>query len=214
MSDTEVRQPAGVEVFTSTGTDADALRAQLFKDAGGRELYFITMEPTEEGDITMYGYPRAAVMDLIYELAYPVIKLLDDGADVRVKSNRAVTDFFVIILSRRSGTYIGRHGKTLDAVETMVTHTVSRRFPRWVNISVDVDNYRRKQQNYLEHSVRRVIKDIERDHRERPLRGLQPKERRFVHSFLSGHPYLTTESRGESKERTLYILPRQDIREF
>jgi predicted RNA-binding protein YlqC (UPF0109 family) len=208
-----IRQPDGIEVFEGTGDDEDALRAKLYSDAKGRELFFIKMEPGEDGKFTMYGYPRTAVMDLIYEQAYPVIKILDDGAAIRVKSNRAVSDFFVIIQSRKSGTYIGRHGKTLDAVESLVAHTVSRRFPRWVSVTVDVDNYRRKQQMYLEQTVKRVMRDIERDHRERPIRGLLPKERKFVHSFLSGHPYLTTESRGDKKKRTLFIKPRDDIRE-
>jgi len=209
----ELRQPPGPVVFSATGTDIEALKQQLFKEAGGRELYYQEYD-AEGGETTLYGYPRTAVMDLIYSIAYPVIKLVDDRAIIKVKSNRAVTEFFIIIHTRRSGTYIGQHGMTLDALETLINHSVSRLFPRWVTLCLDVDKYRQKRQAYLEGLIRRVIREVERDHRERPLQGLLPKERKFVHQYFSEHPYLTTESRGKKNERTLFILPRDDIREI
>ena len=103
--------------------------------------------------------------------------------------------------------------ETLDSVETLVCHSVSLRFPRWVNVTVDVDNYRRKRQAYLEGLIKKVVRDVERDHRERPIFELLPKERKFVHQYFTDHPYLTTESRGESAQRTLFITPRKDIQE-
>lgn len=210
MSTVPTENTAGIELFQASGAGPDELREQLFKQAQGRELYFQDVTD-EDGALTVYGVPRTQVMDLIYEMCYPVVKLVDDRAVVKVKSNRAVTDFFVIIQTRRPANYIGKHGQTLDAVETLVGFLVSKRFPGKVNISVDVDNYRRKRQAYLESVIKKVIFDIERDHHERPLHDLLPKERKFVHQWFSGHPYLTTESRGESNQRTLFILPRQDI---
>lgn len=209
-----LRQPPGVDVFSASGQDVETLKQQLFKEAGGRELYYQEYEPKDGGETTVYGYPRTAVMDLIYSIAYPVIKLIDDRAVIKVKSNRAVTEFFVIIHTRRSGTYIGQHGMTLDALENLVNHSVSRVFPRWVTLCVDVDKYRQKRQAYLEGLIRRTVREIERDHRERPLHGLLPKERKYIHQFFSDHPYLTTESRGKKNDRTLFILPREDIREI
>ena len=79
---------------------------------------------------------------------------------------------------------------------------------------MDVDKYRQKRQAYLENLIKKVVREIERDHRERPLKGLLPKERKFVHQYFSDHPYLTTESRGERPKRTLFITPREDIREI
>ena len=217
MSENEVtvRIPPNLELFQVQGTDEAEAQAQLFKQAQGKELYYQTVDPAEEGgEFTMYGFPRTQVLDRIYELAYPVIKLLDDRAQIKVKSNRAVTDFFVIVQTRRSGNFIGKHGTTLDAAETLIAHTVSRQFPRWVAVTLDVDNYRRKRQAYLENLVRRIIRDIERDHRERRIPELLPKERKFIHQYLTDHPYLTTESRGTGQHRQLFILPRTDIREI
>ena len=212
MSDEQLRQPPGIDRFSATGADVEALKQQLIKEAEGRELYFQEME--QDGELCVFAYPRAQVMDRIYELAYPVVKMIDDRAMIKVKTNRAVTDFFIIVHSRRSGTYIGRRGSTLNAVEVLIGLIVSRKFPRWVSITVDVDNYRRKRQAYLEGVIRRVVRDIERDHRERPIRDLVPKERKFVHSFFTNHPYLTTQSRGEGRKRTLFVLPRPDIKEI
>ncbi|MCH7472812.1 hypothetical protein IIA79_07670 [bacterium] len=210
--DQQFRQPKGFETFSASGADAGALREQLAKEAQGQELYFQEVEG-EDGALNVFGYPRGKVMDLIYDLAYPVVKILDDHASLKVKSNRAVTDFFVIILTRRPGNFIGKHGQTLDAMETMVGYAMSRRFPARVSLSLDVDNYRGRRQTFLESMVKKVIREIERDHRERQVPDLLPKERRFIHQHLTDHPYLTTESRGAGRDRTLYILPREDIKE-
>jgi predicted RNA-binding protein Jag len=207
-----VLHPSNLDAFTAVGSDGDTLRRQLVDKAQGSELFF--QEVTgEDGQITVYGYPRTQVLDLIYEMAFPVIKLIDPRAAIKVKSNRSVSDFYVIVHTRRGGTYIGRHGLTLDAVETLVNHTVALRFPQWVNVYIDVDNYRRKRRAFLENQIRRMVRDIERDHRERPMKELLPKERKIVHQFFTEHPYLTTESRGEGRDRTLFITPRRDIQE-
>ena len=207
-----IRQPAGIDVFEASGTDVEELKQRLFKDSKGRELFYQELEG-EDGQVTVYGYIRTQVLDMIYEKAYPIIKIIDDRAAIKVKSNRAVTEFFVIVQTRRGGAFIGQHGQTLDALETLVSHTVSRNFPRWLSICVDADKYRQKRQSFLEGLIKKVVREIERDHRERPMKGLLPKERKFVHQYFSGHPYLTTESRGKRAERVLYILPRKDIQE-
>lgn len=212
MSTTAMQPPQAMESFSATGADPQQLRQQLFRQAQGRELYYQDVE-NEDGSFTVYGYPRTAVMDLIYTMAFPVIKIVDDRAAVKVKSNRMVTDFFVIIQSRRSASFIGKRGQTLDAMEGLVSFMVSKQFPQRVMLSVDIDNYRRRRQTQLETIVKRIVTDIERDHQERPIPELGSKERKFVHQFFSGHPYLTTESRGEGRERTIFIMPRSDIQE-
>jgi hypothetical protein len=212
MTGQALSTPENIQTFSASGQDVDALMDQLASQSRGEELFFQTLE-AEDGSITVYGFPRAQVMDLIYERAYPVVKLLYNRALLKVKSNRSVSEFFIIIQSRRPGNFIGKHGQTLDAVENVITYSVSRAFPRWVTINVDVDNYRRKRQAYLENAVRRLVRDIERDHKERPVEGLLPKERKFVHQMFSTHPYLTTESRGEGMQRMLFIIPRSDIQE-
>ncbi|MCB1220353.1 MAG: hypothetical protein H7A35_16295 [Planctomycetales bacterium] len=213
MSEQHVIPDDALTALTATGNDPEALRDKLRNESGGAELYF-QEEEAEDGTITMHAWPRTQVMDLIYRLAFPVVRIFDNRAQLKIKSNRAVTDFFVMINSRRSGQFIGQHGRTLDAVETLIGHSVSRRFPRWVNLSVDIDNYRRKRQSFLENMVQKIIREIEYDHKERPVPGLLPKERRFVHHYMTDHPYLTTESRGDTRDtRTLFILPREDIQE-
>jgi predicted RNA-binding protein Jag len=201
---------AGLETFSASGGPAEELKHKLFQQAEGRELYYQEIE-AEDGSLTVYGYPRTQVMDLIYDMAYPVVKLVDDRAILKVKSNRAVTDFFLIIQSRRSAGFIGKHGQTLDAIETLVGFLVSKRFPGKASINVDVDNSRPKRQSYLEGLIKKVVREIERDHHERAVHDLLPKERKFVHQYFSGHPYLTTESRGEGSQRTLWIKARSDI---
>ena len=90
---------------------------------------------------------------------------------------------------------------------------MGRELGSYLDFEVDIDHYREKRAAFLENLAKRTIQQIERDHRERALPGLLPKERRFVHTMLADHAYLTTESRGRGAQRTLFILPRKDIAE-
>src|SRR5687768_6458494 len=103
-------ESGGLETFTASGGYVEDLKHKLFEQAQGRELYFQEITPEEGGETAVYGFPRTQVMDMIYDMAYPVVKLVDDRAIIKVKSNRNVTDFFVIIQSRRSAAFIGKHG--------------------------------------------------------------------------------------------------------
>ena len=121
------------------------------------------------------------------------------------------TEVLVIIRSRNTGAFIGWHGQTLDAVELLLNAIVSQHLGLRLDITADIDQYRRKRASFLEALVKRTVREIEHDHTERPLRGLLPKERRYVHTLMADHPYLTTESRGRGGKRTLFITPRKEF---
>jgi len=80
-----------------------------------------------------------------------------------------------------------------------------------VSVKVDTAQYRKKREDFLRALVKKVVREIELDHRERPIRNLLPRERRLIHMMFADHPYLTTESRGEGENRTLFIVPRPPI---
>ena len=76
------RHPRGMNYFEASGTNLEAMREELHQKAEGQELFLQEFQAEEDGPVTLYGYTRNDVMDLIYAVAYPVIKIIDDRATI------------------------------------------------------------------------------------------------------------------------------------
>jgi len=194
-----------------TGNDPDRLEVELREQFSGLDV-LVWRVPGEEDETTVSAVPAHQVYEFIEEIALKVSRVIDRYASVRVKPDRNErTRVLIIIHSREVGAFVGWHGQTLDAIELILNAVVSQSVGHRMELSVDIDQYRKKRQSFLDALVKRTVREIELDHTERPLPNLLPKERRYVHTALSDHSYLTTESRGRGSRRTLHIIPRTDL---
>jgi spoIIIJ-associated protein len=203
VGDMDIQQ---LEVFKWSGEDDQ--EAHRLAQAHFGDLRLLIDKIERDGETTFCAYAADQVDSLAKQVAAFVVQLIDNHARVEVKPNRDYTEFTVGISSREKGHFIGHHGATLDAVEMVISLIFNRQFALNRIIHVDVNGYRERRESSLVKMLKDVIKEIERDHKPRPIPNLLPKERKIVHQHLSNHAYLTTESRGTGRGRTLYIKPK------
>lgn len=102
---------------------------------------------------------------------------------------------------------IGRHGKTLDAlqflVSTITVRTIGFRYP----VVVDVEGYKNRQRQKLESIARSSANRAVSQHRSVKLRPMTPYERRIVHITLRDDDRVETASEGEGSARHVVVLP-------
>ena len=103
---------------------------------------------------------------------------------------------------------IGRHGKTLDALQFLVSaitvHTIGYRYP----VVVDIEGYKGRQREKLESIARSSANRAASQNRSIKLRPMTPYERRIVHITLRDDDRVETASEGEGSARHVVILPR------
>ena len=103
---------------------------------------------------------------------------------------------------------IGRHGKTLDALQFLVSaitvRTIGFRYP----VIVDVEDYKSRQREKLESIARSSANRAASQNRSIKLRPMTPYERRIVHICLRDDDRVETASEGEGSARHVVILPR------
>ena len=103
---------------------------------------------------------------------------------------------------------IGRHGKTLDALQFLVSaitvRTIGFRYP----VIVDVEGYKSRQREKLESIARSSANRAASQNRSIKLRPMTPYERRIVHICLRDDDRVETASEGEGSARHVGILPR------
>lgn len=102
---------------------------------------------------------------------------------------------------------IGRHGKTLDALQFLIsaitTRTMGFRYP----VVVDVEGYKSRQREKLENLAYSAAHRARTQHRSIKLRPMTPYERRIIHITLRDEDGVETASEGEGSARHVVVIP-------
>ena len=112
------------------------------------------------------------------------------------------------IVGGELGILIGRHGKTLDSMQTLVGAITSRKLGFRYPVVVDIEGYRGRRREKLEDMARRTADRVARQGRAVRLRPMTSYERRVVHMALRNDRRVVTGSEGEEPTRAVVVTPK------
>ncbi len=102
---------------------------------------------------------------------------------------------------------IGRHGRTLDALQFLISSITSRKVGFHYPVVIDVEGYKSRQRQKFEDIARNAAERAASRGREVKLRPMTPYERRIVHIALRDDPRVDTQSEGEGRARRVVVFP-------
>ena len=102
---------------------------------------------------------------------------------------------------------IGRHGKTLDSLQFLISTITARNIGYRYPVVVDVEGYTSRQRQKLENLAYSTAKRALSQHRSVKMRPMTPYERRIVHIALRDFRGVTTASEGEGSSRHVVVIP-------
>jgi len=150
-------------------------------------------------------------LDKIADEAVSAIQSVLQGFDITATIDEYEGDEGEIILDIVGddlGVLIGRHGKTLDSIQTLVAAIAHRRSGMRYPVLVDVEGYRNRRRVKLEEIGRRAADRAARQHTAVKLRPMSSYERKVVHVCLRDDRRVTTASEGEEPYRQVVVLPK------
>ena len=103
---------------------------------------------------------------------------------------------------------IGRHGRTLDALQFVVSAITVRSMGFRYPVIVDVEGYKSRQREKLESIARSTANKAASQHRSVKMRPMTPYERRIVHIAIRDDDRVDTASEGEGSARHVVVVPR------
>ena len=109
------------------------------------------------------------------------------------------------IYSQNNSVLIGKKGHILDSIQTYVRQAIYNAIDLYVNVTIDVEKYKEKQNYYLEKKVKKIARDVTLSKVEVKLDPMNSYERKIVHEALQGFKYIVTESEGEEPNRCVVI---------
>ena len=150
-------------------------------------------------------------LDKVADTAVAVIQMILGGFGIEAAIDEYEGDDGEIILDIVGGDLallIGRHGKTLDSLQTLVGAATSRQLGFRYPIVVDVEGYRSRRREKVEDMARRTADRAVRQGRPVKLRPMSSYERRLVHMALRDDRRVVTASEGEDPARAVVVSPK------
>ncbi len=100
---------------------------------------------------------------------------------------------------------IGKDGKTLEAIQYLITLSLSRQFDTNISVITDTQNYWRKTEDKLESEANKALDAIKRGMSVYRLRPMASQMRRYIHRALANSELVETISEGEGKWRKVVV---------
>jgi spoIIIJ-associated protein len=104
---------------------------------------------------------------------------------------------------------IGFHGENIQALQHLLKVTTWKQTQKDFNILLDVDNYRKRQEDNVINLAQRKVEMARKTRKTQVLPPMSPYFRRVVHLYLTKPEYsdIITESIGDGDHRQVTILP-------
>ena len=158
---------------------------------------------TSAGETAAAGVATDAVGHILEAAGVNVTRTLRSAHDP--ESGGPIID----LAGEDSGLLIGRRGQTLQALQFLVNLIVRKQFDG-VRVVLDVENYRQRREASLREMATKIAERVAQTNRSITLEPMPPADRRIIHTTLTDHPSVATESTGEGEGRKVTIRPKRD----
>ncbi len=115
-----------------------------------------------------------------------------------------------VIVTDDSGIMIGKEGKNLNAIQTILRQSLRKYGDFNIKVNLDISGYKVKRERNIVREVKKIAKEVLSTKVEAKLDPMNSYERRIVHTVISDYDDLTTQSEGEAPNRYVVIKYKED----
>ena len=158
----------------------------------------VEIEVTKKSDI--HEFIKDSLLKISRDMGFDV------NAEVKVRDDI----LNITLFSDKNNLLIGRDGKNMAALSTVVRQMVFNELGSYYKFNLDVGEYKLKQQKNLERMAHKLAREVAKTKVEVKLDPMNSYERRIIHNTLNDDRYVYTESFGEEPNRCVVIKIRND----
>ena len=198
-----------MEKYKFQAKSEEGLLDKALNELGLKEEDVITKSYEEKGGLfsgkkyTLEVIKISDVAEVGKEIIKELLSSLGINANIETKLRDGQIKYQ--LHSQNNSVLIGKNGHILDSIQTYVRQAVLNTLDLYVNITIDVEVYKEKQNYFLEKRVKKIARDVTLSKVDVKLDPMNSYERKVVHSALQGFKYVKTESEGEEPNRCVVI---------
>lgn len=154
----------------------------------------------------IYEVTAIREIDLITEIKDYLKEVVEGlGLQVNFETSKENDTYYITMYSNNNSALIGKNGKTLSALETLVKNKVNIEWGFYPKVVLDVENYKEKRIVALERMAVKIAKEVRDTKVDVALENMNSYERRIIHNKLANFKGISTESVGTEPERHIII---------
>ena len=198
-----------MEKYKFQSKSEEGLLEKSLEELGVKEEDVITK--TFEEKSGLFGGKKYTIevvkLSDIASLGKEILKELLDSLNVEANVETKIRDGKIKyeVYSKNNSVLIGKKGHILDAIQVYVRQAIFNTIDMYVNLSVDVENYKEKQNYYLEKKVKKIAREVTLTKVSVKLDPMNSYERKLVNEAIQGFKYVSSESEGEEPNRRVVI---------
>jgi spoIIIJ-associated protein len=201
-----------MKIYTYEGKNIEELTLQALKELNVKEDEMLTdIKEETVGLLKKKKYTLNVVLKSdVLEYSKKLLKDIVEGMgieDVIIESQRKDNYIKLTLHSENNSILIGRDGRTLSSLQNLIRTSVSNQIGIYVNIILDVENYKVKKEHNIERLAKKLAKEVLRTKEPIAMDSMNSYERRLVHNALSNFKGITSDSEGEEPNRRIVIKP-------
>ena len=198
-----------VELEAKTKEEAIKLATEKLNASESEIIYHVEEEITGKlFKSSNYKIKAITLTDLVEQIKeYLKAIIINLGLEVQFESSIRDRKINVAMYADNNAILIGKDGKTLKALETLVKQKVLNTYGVHITISLDVENYKEKRIKNLEYMAKKIAREVRSTKVEATLENMNSFERRIVHNILTDFKGVETTSEGEEQNRHVIIKP-------
>ena len=198
-----------MEKYKLQAKSEDGLLEKALNELNVKEEDVITKTYEEKGGLFSGKKYTLEVVKLsdIAEVGKDVLKELLTSLDINANIETMIREGKIKyqLHSKNNSLLIGKNGHILDSIQTYVRQAIFTAVDIYINVSVDVEGYKEKQNYFLEKKVKKIAKDVLKTKVDVKLDPMNSYERKIVHEALQNFKFIITESEGEDPNRCVVI---------
>ena len=203
-----------METHVFEGKNLEELTLQALKELDVKEEEMITSVKEETvGLLKKKKYTLTVVLKSdVLDFSKDYVKKIVEGMgleNVILETQRKDNYLKITLHSDNSSILIGKGGRTLSSIQNILRSVLSNKTNMYINIILDVENYKEKQQKNIERLAIKLAKEVRKTKEPITMDSMNSYERRLVHAVLADFKGVTTESEGEEPNRKVVIKPEE-----
>lgn len=198
------------EVVLEAKTKEEAVKkAEEALNASEKEIvYSITEEKGKLFKSSTYKIKATTLVEVLNQVCNFLKEVIENlSIHVDLETKIVERKFEIQMTSDNNQILIGKNGQTLKALEILTKQYVLNHFNYYINISMNVENYKEKRIKYLESLAKKIAKEVVDTKIEVSMENMNSYERKIIHNALSNFKGVNTVSEGEEPTRHVIVKP-------
>lgn len=162
----------------------------------------------KKGKVEIEVIEKREVVKDIKDYLVNLLKNMGYSVNIEIKNKEEVPKY--VIFSDNDALLIGKNGKNLKALTTIVNGYLNTELGRNYKFIIDVNEYKEKREHNLERLAKRIAREVATTGVEAKLDSMNSYERRIIHNILGNNKRVYTESEGEEPNRYVVIKPKKE----